>query len=67
MGRPRGAFEFGGQRARPHGGAQAVRIHRRGGRCEDDLDAFVPQQRHVVVEGPGVGVQIFAGTELQAG
>ena len=65
MGGPGRALEFGGQRTRLHRGAQTVGIHRRGRRGEHDLDTFVAQQRQVVIEGPRVGVEIFAGTELQ--
>ena len=60
-----GAFHGLGQAGYPHRGGEPVRVHRCGGRDEDDVDSFGIAGAQVVVERPWVVIEVAAFAELE--
>jgi hypothetical protein len=63
--RPAGALERLGHLGHRHGGEHRPGVHLGGRRHEEHVDAGRLGQLGVVLEVPGVGVEVLAGTELQ--
>lgn len=63
--RPYSALHRLGQPRHAHRGGEPVRIHRRGGRDEDDVDSFGIAGAQVVVEWPWVVIEVAAFAELE--
>ena len=62
---PCSALHRVGQARHPHRGGEPLRIHRRGGRDEDDIDSFGIAGVQVVVEWPWIVIEIDAFAELE--
>jgi hypothetical protein len=63
--RPCGAFHRLGQARHLHRRGKPVRIHRRRRRDEDSVDSFGVAGAQVVVERPGVVIEVALFTELE--